>query len=78
MGLKPADILERARALDAEGYDEIPLHLLLGAAWTHDPGALEPLRPLLKDYLIRWTETPGFLEIVDADTVERRRIPRDG
>ncbi len=74
----PEEILERARELAADGYDEIPVHMLLGARWLTDPEAMEPLRSLLRDYLVRWTECPGFLEIVDEHTAERRSIPRNG
>jgi hypothetical protein len=76
--MTPEEILARARELAAEGYDEIPIHVLLGARWLTDPAAMEPLRSLLRDYLVRWTNRPGFLEIVGEATAERRSIPRNG
>lgn len=75
--ITPEGVLARARALATDGYDEIPLHLLLGPRWESDSPEMEALSQLLRADLIRWTNRPGFLEIVDEHAAERRSIPRN-
>ncbi len=57
----PEEVLERAQALEREGYETIPLHRLIGADWSSDSPEMEALRALLGADLIRWTDAPGFL-----------------
>ncbi len=64
--LSTVELLELAHYLHlVDGWEEIPISRLLGARWTMDPNALDALRPLLRADLLRWTETPGMLVLVD-------------
>jgi len=74
----PEEVLERARELAAEGYDEIPLHLLIGADWSSDSPEMEALRSLLAADLLRWTEAPGFLVLTDWARTAAQSTPETG
>lgn len=57
----PDEIMERAHALEDEGYEEIPIFRLLGHTWIENEGLRAALRQLKRAGLIRASETPGFL-----------------
>lgn len=61
----PMGLLKEARALERDGYETIPLHLLLGPRWSSDSPEMEALRSLLRADLLRWDDAPGFLVLAD-------------
>lgn len=74
----PEEVLARARELAAEGYGEIPLHLLLGPRWETNSPEMEALRSLLAADLLRWTEAPGFLVLTDWARTAAQATPETG
>lgn len=59
----PMDILERAYALEAEGYDELPWFKLLGRDWIEDEVLRAAVRALRNAGLICETSSPGYFRL---------------
>ena len=59
----PMTILERAYALQARGYDEIPWFRLLGHGWLDDESTRAAVAALRGAGLIVATDAPGYFRL---------------
>jgi hypothetical protein len=59
----PEAILERARVLEAQQYEDMPIWLLLGRAWIDDEPLRLAYRSLKTRQILVDCDAPGFVRL---------------